>query len=164
MPKIFNIDFSATTSVSSVSKPLVSDLNNISYNDLGKNLLVAGQFLGYDKYSGCIVRSFSGGSRDDSFVVNDGFVANDTSFTSTYVYDIQIDSLGNYYVGGSFTTYNGVSANRIIKLTTGGTIDYTFNYGTGFNSDVRTMSIQTDGKILVGGFLHHIMVLVVIIL
>ena len=54
--------------------------------------------------------------------------------------------------GGSFSTYNGSSANGFVKLNTDGTIDNTFSVGAGFDQDaIRTISVQNDGKILVGG-------------
>ena len=54
-------------------------------------------------------------------------------------------------VVGDFTTYKGVSANRIVRLNTDGSIDTSFDYGTGFNNTMRTIVIQPDGKILIGG-------------
>jgi uncharacterized delta-60 repeat protein len=58
------------------------------------------------------------------------------------VYDItpEVDSLtglptGKIYVGGVFTTYNDITVNRIVKLNIDGTIDTSFNTGTGFNPD-----------------------------
>ena len=66
----------------------------------------------------------------------------DTSFNSGSVgfnaqsSTITKDNNNNLFVGGIFTTYNGVSANRIIKLDEDGNIDFTFNYGTGFNGQV----------------------------
>ena len=54
--------------------------------------------------------------------------------------------------GGSFTTYNGSSQNRIIKLNSDGTRDTSFTIGTGFNTgSVYGVPIQSDGKIVVGG-------------
>jgi hypothetical protein len=41
---------------------------------------------------------------------------------------------GKIIATGSFTSYNGISANRIIRLNYDGTIDSSFVYGTGFNS------------------------------
>jgi uncharacterized delta-60 repeat protein len=52
---------------------------------------------------------------------------------------------------GTFTSYAGVAANRIIRLNTDFSIDDTFVYGTGFTSDTNAVAIQPDGKILVGG-------------
>ena len=58
---------------------------------------------------------------------------------------------GKLVIGGYFTTYQGVSANRIVRLNTDFSIDDTFDYGTGFNAEVNAVAIQSDGKILVGG-------------
>jgi uncharacterized delta-60 repeat protein len=147
MPKLFDIDFSATTSVCSVIKTDILDLNNISYNDNNKSLLVGGRFLGYDKYYRSVVKVFSGGSVDDSFVVGNGILG-----LNQIVYITEIDNNnGSYFIGGSFSSYNNVPANNFVKVTNLGTIDSSFNYGSGFNSDVLSIKLQSDGKILVGG-------------
>ena len=68
------------------------------------------------------------------------------------VYTIDTDSFGGIYIGGNFTSYNtSISAPKIIKLNSNGIVDNTFNYGSGFNGLVRTLVVQPDGKILVGG-------------
>jgi uncharacterized delta-60 repeat protein len=54
--------------------------------------------------------------------------------------------------GGTFTTYNGSSQNRIIRLNADGTIDTSFVIGTGFNTGTALgILTQSDGKIVVGG-------------
>jgi uncharacterized delta-60 repeat protein len=58
---------------------------------------------------------------------------------------------GKLIVGGYFTTYQGISANYIVRLNTDFSIDTTFAYGTGFNNAVNAIAIQSDGKILLGG-------------
>jgi uncharacterized delta-60 repeat protein len=58
---------------------------------------------------------------------------------------------GKLVIGGYFTTYQGVSANYIVRLNTDFSIDDTFDYGTGFNAEVNAVAIQSDGKILCGG-------------
>jgi hypothetical protein len=57
-------------------------------------------------------------------------------------------------VGGFFTTFNGVTVNRIARLNTDGTLDTDFNTntGTGFNNFVGALAIQDDGRIVTGGF------------
>jgi uncharacterized delta-60 repeat protein len=90
-----------------------------------------------------IVRLNSNGSLDTSFVIGTGF--------SEVVRDIKIQSDGKILVGGNFTSYNGTSANRLIRLNIDGSIDSSFNIGTGFPSTVRKIKIQSDGKILVAG-------------
>lgn len=60
---------------------------------------------------------------------------------------------GRRLVGGSFTTYNGKTCpGRLVRLLANGTLDPSFNAGgTGFNSGVAALLLQTDGKIVVGG-------------
>jgi uncharacterized delta-60 repeat protein len=70
---------------------------------------------------------------------------NDTVFAIDYQSD------GKIIVGGYFTDFNGTTVNRICRLNPNGRIDDTFNIGTGFNSGVRTIKVQPDDKILVGG-------------
>jgi uncharacterized delta-60 repeat protein len=148
MPKLLNVDFSATTSVNSVSAITIQNVDNVTYNDNGVNLLLSGRFVGYDRFYNRIVKTFSGGPINETFVVGEGF----SHPFNTVVNTIEIDSSGNYYIGGSFTTYDNIPSNNIIKLTSGGTIDTSFDYGSGFNSEVTTIAIQLDGKIIVGGF------------
>jgi uncharacterized delta-60 repeat protein len=59
---------------------------------------------------------------------------------------------GKILCGGSFTGYSGVSAARIIRLNDDFSIDTTFNYGLGLTNTSNVFRLQSDGKILVGGF------------
>lgn len=75
---------------------------------------------------------------------------------SSTVYAIAIQGDGKVLVGGNFTSYNGVSANRIIRLTANGAIDTAFlnNVGGGFSggtTEVRSIKLLSDGSIIVGG-------------
>ncbi len=58
---------------------------------------------------------------------------------------------GRVFVGGVFTTVNGVARNRVAVLTGSGDLDTTFNPGTGASSSVYCSTVQTDGKIVIGG-------------
>jgi hypothetical protein len=42
-------------------------------------------------------------------------------------------------------------ANRIARLNSDGTLDDTFNTGSGANENVQSIALQSDGKILIGG-------------
>jgi uncharacterized delta-60 repeat protein len=103
---------------------------------------------GFNTYKGIsanrIIRLNSDGSIDATFNYGTGF-----SFFGIDSITLQPD--GKILCGGAFTTYKGVSANRIIRLNSDGSIDATFNYGTGFDSDVKEIAIQPDGKIICGG-------------
>jgi uncharacterized delta-60 repeat protein len=64
---------------------------------------------------------------------------------------IHFQSDGKILLGGLFTTYNGVTRNRVMRLNNNGSVDTTFDPGTGPNSTVWEMELQADGKIIVGG-------------
>ncbi|TAF59292.1 MAG: hypothetical protein EAZ58_13765 [Flavobacterium sp.] len=81
--------------------------------------------------------------------VNIGF--NIGSGFNNHVYALGLQADGKIVVGGIFTRFNGINANRIIRLNTNGSIDAGFNVGLGFSSNVNAIAIQTDGKIIVGG-------------
>jgi uncharacterized delta-60 repeat protein len=116
-------------------------------------ILLGGTFTTYKGVtSNRIIRLNTDASIDTSFNVGTGFDGT--------VIDIQIQSDGKILVGGGFTTYSGVTSNRIIRLNTDGSIDTSFTYGTGFfstpTSSIQDMEIQSDGKIvLVGRFTSY---------
>lgn len=93
--------------------------------------------------SGGHTNAQSDGALDTSFVIGTGF--------NNGVKTIAVQPDGKIVVGGSFTNYNGTSQNRISRLNTDGSLDTSFNIGTGFADNVKTIVIQVDGKILVGG-------------
>ncbi len=99
-----------------------------------------------------IVRLNEDGTIDGSFNTGSGFGGNGTLF-SDVTYSCAIQSDGKILVGGNFFSFNGTSTNRLVRLNSDGTIDASFNIGTGFDGSVRTISIQSDGKIIVGGWL-----------
>jgi uncharacterized delta-60 repeat protein len=58
---------------------------------------------------------------------------------------------GKILVGGNFTTVNGSPRKNIARLHANGTLDTTFDPGTGPDGDVWTIKITPDGSILAGG-------------
>lgn len=116
---------------------------NISIQNNGK-IIICGNFFIFNGTSIYhIARLNTDGSLDTSF--NPGTGANDFVFTST------IQSDGKIIIGGKFTSYNGLAINRIARINTDGSLDNSFNPGTGVDFLVRTTSIQSDGKIIIGG-------------
>jgi len=108
-------------------------------------VLVGGTFTTYKGVTeNRIIRLNADGSKDATFNAGTGF--------NSYVYSITVQADGKILVGGDFTTYKGVTENRIIRLNTDGSKDATFNTGTGFNNYVYSIALQSDGKILMGGF------------
>lgn len=54
-------------------------------------------------------------------------------------------------VVGEFTSFNSISKNRLVKLKANGSIDATFNIGSGVNDMISDICIQNDGKIIIAG-------------
>ena len=78
-----------------------------------------------------------------------------------YVNSIAVQPDGHIIVGGSFTNVNGVPRNGIARLNSDGSLDGTFDPGTGvmigFDGEeptpgfVNTLALITGGRIAIGG-------------
>lgn len=91
------------------------------------------------------------GTNDGAFNIGlTGFSNTGTGPNSTVRASV-IQSDAKVLIGGDFITYNGTSRNRIVRLNEDGSVDTGFDPGTGANSIIRHLSLQTDGKILVSG-------------
>ena len=58
---------------------------------------------------------------------------------------------GKVLIGGDFTQVRDATRNRIARFNVDGSLDTSFNVGTGPNDLVKVIKVQPDGKILVGG-------------
>jgi len=97
-----------------------------------------------------IVRIHSDGSRDLSFkpiwnILNDNVV-------NYAINSIAIQADGKIIVAGYFNKLNSTNVANIARLNTDGSVDETFNTGTGANSTVKNIIIQPDQKILLTGY------------
>ena len=107
-------------------------------------VLIGGSFTNFNGVAIIsIARLNVDGSLDTTF--NPGISANGSIVT------IALQADGKVLIGGNFTNYNGNEINRIARLNTNGSLDTTFNPGTGFNGSPYTLVVQGDGKVLVGG-------------
>ncbi|STO14288.1 T9SS sorting signal type C domain-containing protein [Flavobacterium hibernum] len=108
-------------------------------------ILIVGRFNSFDGNSySRLVRLNPNGSIDLSFNIGTGF--------DKFVYAIGLQSDQKIILGGTFLVFNGTSQKRIVRLNSNGSLDATFESGTGFNKgEVRTILVQPDDKILVGG-------------
>jgi len=108
-------------------------------------ILIGGQFTSYNGTArNRIARLNQNGTLDTTFNPGTG-----VSFSSLYA--IQILNDGKIIIGGTFSSYNGTPINNIARLNANGTLDTTFNVGTGVGGYVTSISLQSDGKIIVGG-------------
>lgn len=107
-------------------------------------ILIGGNFTNYNGIArNRIARINADGSLDTTFDPGTGANSN--------LYDICVQSDGKILIAGMFTSFNTVTSNYITRLNADGSLDTSFNPGSGANDDVRTMELQTDGRILIGG-------------
>lgn len=92
---------------------------------------------------GRLVRLLPNGQMDPTFQVGTGF-----NGPVDVLYE-QPD--GKLLVGGSFTSYQGVPVGRIARLLPNGSLDPSCVVGVGASSTVRALSMDSQGRILLGG-------------
>jgi uncharacterized delta-60 repeat protein len=92
-----------------------------------------------------VARLNADGSLDDSFL--QGLEGADSRILST-----ALQSDGRILIGGSFTSVNGMTRNRVARLNADGSLDSGFlNELAGANEVVGGLAVQRDGRILIGG-------------
>lgn len=113
-------------------------------------LVIVGSFSTYrgENRKG-IARVNTNGVLDASFTVGTG--------ASDAVWAVAMQADGKILVGGDFTSINGVARNRIARLNRNGSVDTSFGTSDGgANSSVRSIVVQSDGNILIGGFFTNV--------
>lgn len=120
------------------------DVFTIALQTDGK-ILIGGVFSTYNGVTrNGIARLNADGTIDSTF--------NPLLGANNGVNTIVVQPDGKILIGGNFTTYNGISRNRVARLNSDGTLDTNFVIGTGANNEVNAIALKTDGKILIGGF------------
>lgn len=108
-------------------------------------LIVGGEFLNYNgSTTPYLCRLLTDGTKDVGFNLGSGF--------NGKIHTAVIQSDGKIIVGGSFTTFNGIPAARLVRLNVDGSIDSAFDTSVAASSGtVYGVALQTDGKLLVIG-------------
>ncbi len=107
-------------------------------------VIIGGAFTSYNGTARSrIARLNADGSLDTSFDPGTG--------TSSTVFAIAIQPDGKVLIGGIFITFNGVSRNFLARLNSNGSLDTSFDTGTGPTSTVQSIALQADGKLIIGG-------------
>jgi uncharacterized delta-60 repeat protein len=121
-------------------------------------ILVCGRFTEFNGVPrNFIARLYSNGSIDPSFDVSG------TSGPNQNVRSMALQADGKIVIGGYFTSVSGKSRNLVARLNPDGSLDTTFDPGTGCkgllgkaidgntNSFVFAVAVQADQKIIIGG-------------
>ncbi len=107
-------------------------------------IVIAGAFTEYNGIArNRIARLNTDGSLDLTFDPGTG--------VDGLLYYIAIQPDNKIIIAGSFSQYNGTARNRIARLNTDGSLDLTFDPGTGVNSGILFLLSQSDGKIVIAG-------------
>jgi len=119
----------------------------------GNQSLIAGAFSTYEDANNTytvngIARLNYDGTLDTSF--NPGSGVN-VFPGGQFIRTAQMTAANQILIGGYFDTYNGVQRNNLARLNADGSLDTTFNPGSGANGTVWAMAQQADGRILIGG-------------
>ncbi len=115
-----------------------------------RKILVGGAFASLNGIDfNYIGRLNDDGTPDTTFNIG-GLGANGT------VYALAVQADGKVVIGGDFIAVNNTAVNHIARLNVDGSLDNTFtnaisNAAAGANDSVRAITIQPDGKILIGG-------------
>lgn len=110
-------------------------------------LVIGGNFSSFDGMQRrCVARLNADGSVDDTF--DPGIGPGEADIFEKVL--LQPD--GRVLVGGhSFTTWNGLPRGRIARLLGDGSLDLSFDPGSGCDATVRDIALQPDGKVIIVG-------------
>ncbi len=110
----------------------------------GGKILIGGTFVSYQGQPiQRIARLHANGTLDTSFVP--------ASIPSGGINRMEVQPDGRIIIAGTFASVGGVTVNRIARLMPDGQRDTSFQPGTGVNSTIRSLALQSDGKIIIGG-------------
>lgn len=108
----------------------------------GQMIVLVNKFLGSSNHQGLVYRLNSDGSVDNTFSINNIF--------DGYVNDLVIQSDDKIIVVGEFDNCNGVTAEKIIRLNSDGTIDPTFT-SSGTNGIINSVGLDSNENVIVAG-------------
>lgn len=136
----------------------INPIQNMVLQPDGK-IIIVGTFVNFHdvRRRNNIVRLNSDGTLDTNFQAS----RNGTT-SNRAIKDAVVEPSGKIIIGGEFTTYNGATANKLVRLNADGTVDATFSSGDGpihpINSSGGTvfdLNRQADGKVIVSGSFSH---------
>lgn len=126
-------------------------------NETDNRVLVGGQFTTVDGGTlNYIARLMTDGSVDSSFDIGAG--ANGAVYSLA---ETSIAGVPKIYAGGAFNILNSVNSEGIARLNDNGTVDASFNAGSGVDGTVYAIAVYPTnsiyaGDVIIGGsFIHY---------
>ena len=71
---------------------------------------------------------------------------------NNFILCMAVQNDGKIILGGNFTSFNDFDAPGIVRLNTDGSVDISFDVGAGFDSDVLSLAVDSENRILAGGW------------
>jgi uncharacterized delta-60 repeat protein len=117
-------------------------INDVLLQTDGK-IIIGGQFTTFNGNSNYkyLARLNADGTLDTSF----------NPLLNGEVTCIKLQPDGKILFSGTMTTVNGIPRNSMARLNQNGTLDNSLNLGVGTDGLIRSIDVQADGKILIGG-------------
>ncbi|HET6225426.1 MAG TPA: delta-60 repeat domain-containing protein, partial [Bacteroidia bacterium] len=88
------------------------------------------------------------GQNDFTFNTPDKIATQGTNNTVTASVVLSDDKI---VIAGSFTSYNGYTANKLARINVDGKIDKSFNAGEGTDGTINTVAVQPNFKMIIAG-------------
>ncbi len=144
-----DLTFNSFTEISSNTiESTDGDINTLSRQSSGK-IIIGGNFTSINNISiNRIARLNIDGTLDTSFNIGNGI-------TGGSVEKIIVLPDDKILVAGRFNTFNNLPMSRIVKLNADGTLDTTFNIGTGVGSlgHISCMELKSNNQIIIAGII-----------
>jgi uncharacterized delta-60 repeat protein len=138
-PGIAELDSTGTLVPNAFTEGFDHEVDALALQPDGKVLSGGGD---YTRFHGWVTRYTADGAVDPEF---------NPPFTDQFVLALAVQNDGKILVGGSFTMVNGLDRPYIVRLLPDGSVDPSFNVGTGPDGIVSDIKIQPDGRIIVVG-------------
>ncbi len=117
-------------------------------SEYGK-ILIGGNFTAFNGNSRFhIARLNADGSLDSNF--NPGLGLNGPATS------LVVQTNGQAVIGGQFTSYNGTNVVNVARVNADGSLDLTFNPGTGPDGGVNAVAVDASGRVIIGGAFDHV--------
>ncbi|MTI20861.1 hypothetical protein E1176_07500, partial [Fulvivirga sp. RKSG066] len=117
------------------------ELYYISYFEVLDN----GKIIAYNANN--LYRLNADGTEDPTYQNGSG-----TGGANSSAYGIGFQSSGKLVIGSAFDSYDGTPVNRMMRLNEDGSLDDTFDLGTGPNEDITDILILSNDEIIVLGY------------
>lgn len=95
----------------------------------------------------------SDGVLDTNFTAPTFYYNNESTYPTNglMLKEMVLEDDGKIVIVGNFSQVNGISRNRIVRLNSDGSVDTTFNVGTGFNGFANCIKKYGTDKYVIGG-------------